>query len=193
MLQFNVSPYRFRCHLIPNRSHKVPVVPQLPSPQLFSQSRISSKYLPRRDTLEYLYHLARTVPRRTRHKDVYMVFHHFHRVDLQFVSLRDSLEYFFQFLSHFSSDNHFPVLGNPYKMVLQIVNRMLCTLHYAHACNRISAIRLQRISVFLPPASWGYPTEVLYEGQQPQETPSRQRIAGSYCLGKAEIARNVTD
>jgi len=155
MLQCDVPSYHFRCDLIPNRSYKVPIVPQLPSPQLFFHSWISPKYLPSRDTLQKLYYFARTVSRRTRHKDVHMVCHYFHRIYLQLVSLRNPLKHLLQSLSHCSSEYQFPVLGYPNKMVLQIVNRMLAALDLAHATYRNTTIRLRRISVFLPPASWG--------------------------------------
>jgi len=154
MLQLDVPPYHFRCHLIPNRSHKVPIVPQLSSPQLLPHYWISPEYFPRRHTLENLYQLTRAVLRRTFQEHMDVILHHLHRINLQLVSLCNPLKHFLQSLSHLSLKNQFSILGNPNKMVLQIVNRMLSTLHSAHASYRNTTIRLRRISTFLPPASW---------------------------------------
>ena len=56
MLQSDVPTDHIRRHFIPNRSHEVPVTPQFPTPQLLRQFRMPTKHLPRRYTLENLYH-----------------------------------------------------------------------------------------------------------------------------------------
>jgi hypothetical protein len=155
MQQLDVPSYNFRCHFISNRPHKVPVPPQFSSPQLLLQLRMTTKQLPRRNTLENLYCRAGTVFRCGQQKQVNVVRHHLKRVNLKLVALCNALENLLQTISHRTLQNQFAVLRNPDEVVLEVVHRVLGTLNRTHLPYTNSRIRLWRISAFLPPASWG--------------------------------------
>ena len=155
MLQFYVPPYHVCRHLIPNRSHKVPITPQLPTPQFFPQCRVSLEHLPSQNTLENLYHVTGTVFGWNQHKQVHVIRHYFKRINLQFVAFRNTVEDLLQALSNRTFQNQFSVLRDPNKVVLEVVNRMLGSFDGAHSIYGNGRIRLRRIPAFLPPASWG--------------------------------------
>ena len=155
MLQFDVPSYHLRGHFISNRAYKVAIPPQFSSPQLLPQLRMTTKQLPRGDTLYDLYHLAGTVFRWGQQKQVNVVSHHLKCVNLKLIALCNTLENILQAIPYRTLQNHFTVLRNPNKVVLEVVHRMLATLNRAHLPYTNSRIHLRRISAFLPPASWG--------------------------------------
>jgi len=155
MLQFDVPTYHVRRYFIPNRSHKIPITPQFPAPQLLPQCRMLAEQFPGRNTLENLYHVAGTVLGWNKQKQVDVIRHYLQRVNLHLIAFRDTLEDLLQTLSHRTFQNQFPVLRNPNKVVLEIVDCMLGSFDRAHLAYTNKQIRLQRISAFLPPASWG--------------------------------------
>jgi len=152
MLQFDVATYHIGRYLIPHRSHKVSIAPHFPSPQLLSQLRIPTKHLSRRDTFHHLYHPARAVPRRCHHKQVNMIGHHFHRVYLQLIPLGYPCKDLFQTLGQRLLQNQFAIFRNPYKMVLQVVDRMARSFDRTHPVDSNGRIRLRRISAGYPAA-----------------------------------------
>lgn len=154
MLQSNVAPNHFRCHSIPNRPHKVSVIPQLSSPQLFPQLGVPVKHLPCRHTLEYLHHSTRTVFRGRLQEQMHVIRHHFHRIYLQLVSLRNPFKDLFQPLAYLTSQYQLAIFRCPHKVILQIVYRVFGSSYRAHLAQFRGWIRLRRISAFLPPASW---------------------------------------
>ena len=155
MLKFDVSPYYLRRNSVPHRPNKIPITPQLPSPQLITQSRIPTKYLPRRHTLHNLYYLPRTVLRRCCQKQMHMVRHHFHSINFQLVSLRYPPKDLLQAFCYRPCQDELAVLGNPNKMVLEIVDSVLRPFDRTHSSYHSELIRLRRISTFLPAASCG--------------------------------------
>ena len=155
MLKFDVSPNYLSRNLIPYRPNKVPVAPQLPSPQLITQPWVTSKQLMRRYTLHNLYNLTRTVLRRYYQKQMYMVRHYLHRINLKPVPFRYPTKDLLQTLRYLTRQDELPILGNPNKVVLEIVYGMFRTFDRTHSSYRSGLIRLRRISAFLPAASCG--------------------------------------
>jgi len=158
MLKLDVPPNHFRRHLISNRSHKVTIIPQLPSPQLLPQPWISTKHLTRRYTLQYLYNSTRTVLRWGHQEQVDMIRHHLKRINLHLITLCNTLKDLLQPFSNATLQDQLPVLRNPNEVILEVVHRVPSSLNRTHLLHTNSLIRLQRISAFLPPASWGVST-----------------------------------
>ena len=120
----NILLDRVAGHLISNRAHKVPIFPELPSPQLPFDFRIPPKYLLGANTLQYPHHLPDRILRRYACKYVHMIFRYLH---LNHFAVPSSQYLFEQLLSHLPDlipQNPFSILGRPYEMVSRIINRM---------------------------------------------------------------------
>ncbi len=155
MLKFDVLPDHLSRNSVPYRPDKVSVTPQFSSPQLLTQAWVPTKQLPSRYTLHNLHYLAWTILRRYYQKQMYMIRHHFHRINLHIVPLRYPTKDFLQTFCYCTSQDELTVLGNPYKVVLEIVNSVFRAFDRAHDSYRSGLIRLRRISAFLPAASCG--------------------------------------
>jgi len=156
MLKRDVPPNHSRRYLISNRSHKVSIAPQLPSPQFLPQPWISTKYLPRRYTLQYLYNSTRTVLRWCQQEQVDMIRHHLKRINLHLITPCNPLKDLFQpFFSNTTLQDQLPVLRNPNKVIFEVVHWVPSLLNWTHLLHTNNMIRLRRISAFLSPASWG--------------------------------------
>ena len=158
MLKLDVPPNHCRRHLIPNRSYKVTVTPQLSSPQLRPQPWIATKHFTSRYALQYLYYSTRTVLRWCHQKQVDMIRHHLKRINLHLVTLCNALKDLLQPFSNTTLQDQLAVLRNPNKVILEVVHRVPSSPNRAHLSHTNSFIRLRRISAFLPPASWGVST-----------------------------------
>jgi len=158
MLKFDVPPNHFPRHLITNRSHKVSITPQLPSPQFLPHPWILTKHLTRRYTLQYLYNSTRTVLRWGHQEQVDMIRHHLKRINLHLITLCNTLKDLLQPFSNVTLQDQLPVLRNPNKVVLEVVHCVPSSLNWTHLLHTNSLIRIRRISAFLPPASWGVST-----------------------------------
>jgi len=155
MLKFDVAPDYLACNSVPYRPNKVPVTPQLSSPQLITQLWVTPKQLPRRNTFHNLYNLPWAVLRWRTQKQVHMLRHHFHSINLKLVPFRYSTKDLLQTLCYRTCQDELAVLGNPNKMVLEIVDSVFRTFDRTHSSYRSGLIRLRRISAFLPAASCG--------------------------------------
>ena len=141
-------------NFVPNTADKIAVVPQFPTPQLLFHLWKLLKNQPCRNALQGLHHLGRTVPGRSRQKDMHMVLHDFLRIDLKAIPLRYSLKNLLQSLSNGSPQNHPSIFGDPHQMVLEIINSSTSTLE-AHAWKNTMLSPLRGLALFLPPAELG--------------------------------------
>ncbi len=155
MLKFNMLPNHPRQSLVAYRLDKVSVTPQLPSPQFIMQSWVTAKQSLCRYTLRnlYLYHLARTAFRRRCQKQMHMVRHRFHHINLQVVTHRNPTKDLLQTFRYWTRQGRLPILGHPNEMVLEIINSVFRPFDQTHDSYRNGLIRLRRISSFLPAAS----------------------------------------
>jgi len=158
MLKLDVPPNHFRRHLISNRSYEVSITPQLSSPQLLPQPWITTKYLPRQDTLQYLYNSTRTVLRWCHQKQLDMIRHHLKRVNFHLITLCNTIKDLLQSFSNTTLQDQLPVLRSPNEVILEVVHCVPSSPNRAHLSHTNSFIRLRRISASLPPASWGVST-----------------------------------
>ena len=155
MLQLDVPSYHIGRHFIPNRSHEISVTPQFPAPQLFPQFRMSLEQLSCRDALEYLYHVAGTVLGWCDQEHVDVIRHYFKRINLHLVTFGNAVEDRLQTLRHGTFKDQLPILRNPNKVILEVIDCMFRPFDKAHLPDTKYQIRLRRISAFLPPASCG--------------------------------------
>ena len=158
MLKRDVPPNHCRRHLISNRSYEVSITPQLSSPQFLPQPWITTKYLPRRYTLQYLYNSTRTVLRWCQQEQVDMIRHHLKRINLHLITVCNPLKDLLQPFSNTTLQDQLPVLRNPNKVIFEVVHCVPSLLNWTHLLHTNSMIRLRRISASLPPASWGVST-----------------------------------
>ena len=157
MLKLDVPPNYSRRHLITNRAHKVTVA----SLQFLPQPWIAMKHLPRRYTLHYLYNLTRTVLRWCQQEQVHMIRHHLKHINLQFITLGNTLEKLLQSFSYTTLQDQLAVLRNPNKVILEVVYCVPSSPNRTQLVHTSSLIRLWRISAFLSPACWGVSTGAL--------------------------------
>ena len=128
----DISLDRVAGHFISHRAHKVPIFPELPSPQLPLHLWISPKYLLRTHALQCPYYFANRILRRDTRKYVHMILRYFHLNHFtvprpQYLS-KQSLSR----LSHLIPKNPLPVLRRPYEMISRVINRMAQSFE-AHA------------------------------------------------------------
>ncbi len=166
MLKFNVSSNYFSRSSAPYRPNKVSITLQLPSLQSITQSWVTSKQLSCRYTLHNLHYLARTVFRRGCQKQMHMVRHHFHSINLKLIPLLYPAKDLIQTFCYWPRENKLSVLGKPNKMVLEIADGVFRTFDRTHSLYRSKLIRLRRIFTFLSRRKLGrYLAENLYEGR----------------------------
>jgi len=136
-LVFNISPDYVRGYFVSYTPYKIFITPKLSRPQLLSQLRKLPKYFTGRYTLQYLHHLRRRIPRWCLQKNMYVIFHNFHRIYPELILPRNPLKYFLQVARHLPTQYLFPVLRYPNQVILQIIYRVFRP-SYSHA-------------IFLPP------------------------------------------
>ena len=127
-----IASYHIRCDSVTNASNKISITPQLTRPKLLPESWEFSKHLPRRYALHNLHNFSRRIVRRCLQEHMHMIFHYLHSVYPQLILISYPLKYFFCVLSNFTYQYMLPILRNPYQMVLNIIDGMLCP-SYTHA------------------------------------------------------------
>ena len=156
-----VTPNHITRHFIADSSHKVPIAPQLTTPQPLSQVGKLAKHLSGRYALQDLHCASRGQPRRCFKEYVYMILHHLHRVDDHIVLFGNPLKHLLDVLGYLFCQDALSIFRNPYEMVFQIVNCMFASSQSTHALtvSRLLAsgnsFPADREPAFLPPASWG--------------------------------------
>ena len=130
---FYISTYEFRGHLVPNGPNKIPVTPKLSTPKLSLHLWKLLEYHLRRNTLYNLDNPCRRIPRRSRQKQMDMIIFHLHRIYLKLIPLGYLLKDHLKPSRQIPLQYHLPILGNPYDMILQIIDRMTGSLNRAHA------------------------------------------------------------
>ena len=156
-----VAPNYITRHFITDGSHKVPIAPELTTPQLPSQLRKLAKHLSRRYALQDLHNTSWRQPGRCFKEYVYMILYYLHRVDDHIVLFGNPLENLFDVLGYLFCQDALSIFRNPYEMVFEIVNRMFASSQSTHALT-VSRLLASGNSfpadtepAFLPPASWG--------------------------------------
>jgi hypothetical protein len=153
-LIFNIFPYYGGGNFISYASDKVTIIPQFPSPKLFSERRKLLKYLPCRYTLHYLYQSCRRIFRWGLNKYVNMVFYHFHRIYLKTILFTYLFKHFLQKARDLPSQHFFSIFRYPYQVILQIVNRMLGPF-YTHAT--FITVTVSLVQTLIPDSPYGEP------------------------------------
>ncbi len=85
MLIPNVVSDNFCRYFVANRTNKVTIIPEFPSPELFLDLGKLSEHHLGRYTFDPLHNYCGSKLRRHDQKQVYMIFHYFHRVYFQIV------------------------------------------------------------------------------------------------------------
>jgi len=143
----------FGGNLVPNRSNKISIIPQLSAPKLLLDLWEFFEYYPCRHTLQYLHNPSRRISRRCWQKQMHMILIHLHRINLKFIPLRYLCEACLQPLCQIPLQYHLPLLRGPYHVILEIVNRVTCSSNWAHA-QLIPCLFAFGEPVFIRPASW---------------------------------------
>jgi hypothetical protein len=121
MLQ--ILRYHFFRHLA-YRGTEIASCPKMPAPKSFLQVRELFEQLPRRATLEAPHDLTRRHRRGTTHQDVYVIFAH---NSLHYPDLKSLTRFSYQLsnaLRYVSTQYFVAVFCNPYKVILNLKNRM---------------------------------------------------------------------
>ena len=95
--------------------------PQVASPQHSLDGGEALEELGGRNALDLIHDLTGSVSRRRRQEQVDMVFGDSHFIDGKAIPLGDAVDQLLQLLSDFRLEQHLPVLGDPDKVVLDIV------------------------------------------------------------------------
>src|SRR4030043_1526332 len=160
MMILNILPNSLRRYSIPYCPSKVPVFPELSSPQFPFHFGVFLEYYTRAYALQHSHYSAYAIPRRKRYKNVYMVFYYFHGVNLKPMICGYLLKHPLRFLPNITSQNPLPVLRSPYQMILRVISRMTGSLHlHALFISHSSVLFpcLRQGGVFLPPLQQGQP------------------------------------
>ena len=126
MMISNVSTDHFRGDSVSHNPDEIPITPKLSTPKMFLQPREFLKDYLGADTLQDLYHFGRRIFGWGREKDMDMIAHDLHRIDLSIILCSNLLKQLLYSLLQLLRQNLFAVFGNPNEMVLDIVDRMLC-------------------------------------------------------------------
>ena len=121
----NVLFYHLLSHPIADRSRKVPVFPDLPSPQSPLDRGILLEQRARAETFQGPDHLANRVARRERQQNMHMVTRYFHLFDVKSVFFRNLLEKLSAALAKTTlREQVFSIFRTPHQVVRRIVNGM---------------------------------------------------------------------
>ena len=156
-----VAPNYITCHFITDGSHKVPIAPELTTPQLPSQLRKLAKHLSGRYALQDLHNTSWRQSGRCFKEYVYMILYYLHRVDDHIVLFGNPLKHLFDVLSYLFCQDALSIFRNPYEVVFEIVNRMFASSQSTHALTLSQPLAdsnsypAHKEPAFLPPASWG--------------------------------------
>lgn len=137
MLIPNILSDNFCRYFVANRTDKVTVIPEFPSPKFLLYLGEFSKHHLRRYAFDYLHYPRWSILRWHNQKQMHMIIHCFHRIYFKFISLCDLTKYLFQPRRHSIAKQLLSIFWYPYKMILQIVDAMLASSQWAHSpyCN----------------------------------------------------------
>lgn len=152
---FYVFSNHFFCHLIPNRSHKISILPKFSSPKLLLYFRMLLKYYTGTDTLQHPYYLGNTVPRWKRKKNMNVIFCCLQRIYLEIMITGNLLKYFFYSRSNISSQNPFSILRSPHQMIFRVIYRMTGSFQF-HALTITRFSLPSAGELFIPVYKTGY-------------------------------------
>jgi len=136
---------------IPDGPYKIAVLPELTSPKLATQAREAGKEFTGGDAFEDLDHPRGGVPWRCGEKQMDMVFHHLHRINLPIIGFCNLIKEGLYGLRDLSNEYRLAILGRPDNVILQVINSMgACFVGHTEI---VAALRAARF----PPHSklWG--------------------------------------
>jgi len=166
-LKLNIFTDYIGGHFITDTANEVAVIPQLSSPELFSQLGELLERFSRRDAFHDLHHLCRRVFRWCFNKDMYVVFHYLHCIYAQLILFGNVPKDLLYISRNLPFQYMLPVLRYPYQMVLQIIHGMVrpSNTHAAVIQEKtlLKQVPLPRLTAsHFPPASklagiqWGF-------------------------------------
>jgi len=109
---------------VPNRSHKIPVLPEFSSPQLLLDLRKFLKYLARGNTFQHAHHLCNRIPRWKTQEYMHMIRCHSHLLNLKSIIFGNLRKYLPRLISDIFPFNPFAILRCPYQVIFCIVHGM---------------------------------------------------------------------
>ena len=122
LLISNVFPYHISRHFVSYAPDEVAVAPYGTRPHGSSHFAKLLERLSGRYALHDLHYFSRRIPRWHLDKQMYMVFHHFHRVYPELVFVSNLPKYLLQVLGNFTLQYAHPVLRHPHHVILQIID-----------------------------------------------------------------------
>src|SRR3972149_3781056 len=132
MLIFDISPNYLSRNFIAYASNKIAAVPKLVFPKDLSQRRISLENFPCGNTFQNLHNLGWRIPRRSRKKEMHMIFHNLHGIYFKFILLGNLLKNPLTKRYSFLSKYFLSILRYPNQMILQIIYGMMSPSNCAH-------------------------------------------------------------
>ena len=107
----NVIPNARFITMLSNRAHEIPVAPKFSPPKLFLDLRTTAEYLPRRNALDHLHDLLRTIQRHRLYQEVHMVLVCANLNKCHLVSFANFQTALFELFIHWRGKNHSPIFG----------------------------------------------------------------------------------
>jgi hypothetical protein len=156
----DISLDQIRGDFLPHRPNKISILPKLSPPQWLLNPRIFLKYLTRRNTLQYPYHLGYRIPRRKTQKNMDVVQCHPHFLNLNPMMLRPIPKYLFYLRPYIFLLNPFPIFRCPYQMIFGVVNRMRCSPNSHEGSYTIFSLPLAD-APFIPSTGRGFQVRIV--------------------------------
>ena len=141
-----------RRDFIAHPADEVPIVPQLPTPQLLLHLGKLLKDYSDRDALQPLYDLCQTIPRGSRQKNMHMIVQDFLGIDFKLISFSNFLKSYFQSVRDSLVQHHATIFGHPHHMIFEIVDSSTGSFD-THAWKNTKLSPLRGLALFLPSAS----------------------------------------
>jgi hypothetical protein len=130
----NILLNHFTSHAVPNRPHKIPVLPQLSRPQTSLQRRELAEQSPCTVAFYNSNHFSNGSLRRKRQQNMNMFHCHLHLHNFKSILLSNFTDQLLRSFPYFLTVKYFlPILRTPHQMVTRIVNRMTRSSD-RHAC-----------------------------------------------------------
>jgi hypothetical protein len=120
----DVALNQIRRDFVPHGPRKIPVLPELSSPQLFSHFWKFLKDLTRRNTLQHTYYSCNRISCGEAQEHVNMIRCYTHLLNFKTVMICNLQKYLFCLIPDIFSLNPSPILGCPHQVIFRILNSM---------------------------------------------------------------------
>jgi len=121
-LILDITAYDLGGDLVSHGSNEVSVTPEFSAPEFVFQRWELLEHFAGREALEDFNGLGDGVPGRKGEKEVDMIGHDLHGVNVEAVTLSDCLKYFLESISEAARKKAFPVFRGPDDMVLGVID-----------------------------------------------------------------------